>query len=218
MTSSIGTLALARTLAAVETVAPLALAETAWDNVGVLLQAPHTHTHTTTPHHQYTHHPRHMASRVFLVNDLTRETLDEALGDDKVAVIVAYHPPLFKSFKRLTMQDAKQAIALRCAAAGVSIISPHTALDACIGGVNDWLVQGVCGAGTRERSVDLVEWTRKMMQEGRLRAINVNKEAGERFAMHGAGSRRIIDLDNGGDDLDVIVKRVKAFLGLSHGK
>jgi putative NIF3 family GTP cyclohydrolase 1 type 2 len=67
-------------------------------------------------------------------NDLTTPVLDEALADPAVGVIISYHPPLFRSIKRLTLADPKQAIALRCATAGVSVFSPHTALDNCMDG------------------------------------------------------------------------------------
>ncbi|KAJ3388857.1 NGG1 interacting factor [Entophlyctis sp. JEL0112] len=85
--------------------------------------------------------PRAKASRVFLTIDLTTDTLNEALSDEAVGVIVSYHPPLFSSFKRLTLANTKQRIALQCAAAGVSILSPHTCLDNCGDGINDWLAQ-----------------------------------------------------------------------------
>ncbi|KAJ1342061.1 YbgI/family dinuclear metal center protein [Batrachochytrium salamandrivorans] len=111
-----------------EKIAPLSLAEAAWDNTGLLLEAPY---------------PRPNASKVFLTIDLTQEVLEEAISDPSVGVIVAYHPPLFKAFKRLCLNDEKQNIALKCAASGISIYSPHTALDSCVGGINDWLSRGL---------------------------------------------------------------------------
>jgi putative NIF3 family GTP cyclohydrolase 1 type 2 len=78
-----------------EKIAPLHLGES-WDNVGVLLEAPS---------------PR-IATKVFLTIDLTNEVLEEALSDSAVGVIVAYHPPLFRSFKRLVLSDEKSKIAL----------------------------------------------------------------------------------------------------------
>jgi putative NIF3 family GTP cyclohydrolase 1 type 2 len=97
-----------------EKICPLSLAELQWDNVGLLVEAPY---------------PRENATRVFLTIDLTSQVLEECLSDPSTGVIISYHPPLFKSFKRLTMSDEKQSIALKCAAAGVSVYSPHTALD-----------------------------------------------------------------------------------------
>ncbi|KAJ1677379.1 hypothetical protein EV182_006301, partial [Spiromyces aspiralis] len=105
---------LSRVFDAMQRIAPLSLAARSWDNVGVLLEAPV---------------PRPRATRVFLTIDLTLQTLKEALEDQLVGVIIAYHPPIFKSFKALTMADVKQSIILQCAAAGVSIYSPHTSID-----------------------------------------------------------------------------------------
>ncbi|CAG8559046.1 1957_t:CDS:2 [Diversispora eburnea] len=123
---------LSRVMRALEKHAPLSLAETSWDNVGLLVEPPY---------------PRISASRVFLTIDLTPTVLEEALTDSKVGVIVSYHPPIFKPFNRLNMDDVKQAILMKCIAKGVGIISPHTAMDSCIGGINDWLAKGLGGKG-----------------------------------------------------------------------
>ena len=58
-------------------------------------------------------------------------------------MIIAYHPPIFKPLSSLTLSNPLQASLLRCAAAGVSIYSPHTALDSVYGGINDWLASGL---------------------------------------------------------------------------
>ncbi|RKP08447.1 GTP cyclohydrolase 1 type 2/Nif3 [Thamnocephalis sphaerospora] len=163
---------------ALERIAPLSLAETAWDNVGLLVEAPT---------------PRAAATRVFLTNDLTTPVLAEALADPAVGVIVSYHPPLFRSFKRLTLADPKQAIALRCAAAGVSVFSPHTSLDNCLNGVNDWLASGL-GAGHAE-------------------VINPREQTPE--GHEGAGSGRLFTLDQP-TPLTTVVERIKAHLRLPH--
>lgn len=114
--------------AAMEKIAPLALADASWDNVGILLENPQPHR---------TH-------RLFLTIDLTPAVLEEALRK-QAEVIVAYHPPIFAPMKRLVRSDPKQEIVLQCAANGISIYSPHTALDAAVGGMNDWLLEIVAG-------------------------------------------------------------------------
>jgi len=86
---------IARVVRSMEKIAPLSLGES-WDNVGVLVEAPFLR----------------MATKVFLTIDLTSQVLEEALSDSAVGVIVAYHPPLFRSFKRLTLSDEKSKIAL----------------------------------------------------------------------------------------------------------
>lgn len=35
---------------------------------------------------------------------------------------------------------------MRCAAEGISVYTPHSALDATWGGVNDWIAQGISGS------------------------------------------------------------------------
>jgi len=118
---------LQRTMRAMERVAPLSLADTSWDNVGLLIEPPFC---------------RSNANRVFLTVDLTPATLEEAIQDSSIGVIVAYHPPLFRPYKQWTLAEPKTNMAMHCVAKGIAVYSPHTALDNCVGGVNDWLIQG----------------------------------------------------------------------------
>lgn len=124
---------LKRVIGTLESFAPLNLSE-AWDNTGLLIEAPF---------------PRPNTTRVFLTIDLTNSVLMEAIEDPLVGVIISYHPPLFSKFKRLCMQDEKQKIALKCIASGISVYSPHTALDSCVGGINDWLSSGLGPGDTK---------------------------------------------------------------------
>lgn len=71
---------------------------------------------------------------------LTPAVLEEALSTP-TAVIVSYHPPLFRPLASLTLSNPLQASLLTCVASGISIYSPHTALDTVGGGINDWLTQ-----------------------------------------------------------------------------
>jgi len=113
-------------LAALESIAPLQLAED-WDNVGVILQPTR---------------PRPIR-RMLLTIDLTDAVLREAI-DAKAQMIVAYHPPMFGKIRRMTQAPR----IVRAIEAGLTIYSPHTALDAVPGGVNDWLCDGL-GKGIR---------------------------------------------------------------------
>ncbi|KAI0685071.1 NIF3-like protein-like protein [Cytidiella melzeri] len=108
-----------------ERIAPLRLAEK-WDNVGLLLESPQI---------------RQKANRVLLTIDLTPEVTEEALSTPTF-YIIAYHPTLFKPLSSLTLSNPLQQTLLRCAAAGISIYSPHTALDSVTNGINDWLAEG----------------------------------------------------------------------------
>ncbi|MFP4223781.1 MAG: Nif3-like dinuclear metal center hexameric protein [Phycisphaeraceae bacterium] len=88
----------------------------------------------------------HDVDRAMICIDLTEPVLEEAI-EQGADLVVAYHPPIFKPLSALTDRDGKQRIVLRAARAGIAIYSPHTALDAAEGGVNDWLAAGI-GEGT----------------------------------------------------------------------
>lgn len=108
-----------------ERLAPLRFAEP-WDNVGLLLE------------------PVPLAEapplvRVLLTIDLSDGVVSEAEGLG-VGLIIAYHPPIFEPLKRLRSTDPAEGVLLRCLASRVAVFSPHTALDAAPGGVNDWLL------------------------------------------------------------------------------
>lgn len=109
---------------ALETIAPLELAEP-WDNVGLLVDP-------RLPGCELS------VERVLLAIDATDEVLkDPALGEN--ACLVAYHPPLFTAVKRASAQATPALVqALR---RNFAIYSPHTALDATAGGLNDWLAE-----------------------------------------------------------------------------
>ncbi|EUC53532.1 NIF3 (NGG1p interacting factor 3) [Rhizoctonia solani AG-3 Rhs1AP] len=154
-------------------IAPIRLAE-AWDNVGLLLESPKCRSNGAT--------------KVMLTIDLTPAVVDEALAND-TGVIVAYHPPIFSGLKSLTLSNPLQRSLLRCAAEGISIFSPHTALDSVRGGVNDTLAASLGS-----------------MTESKL--IGEEKE-------EGAGAGRIVTLSEP-VSLETLCKRVKAYCGLNH--
>lgn len=54
-------------------------------------------------------------------------------------------PIIFKGFKALTLADTQQQSLLRLALEGISVYSPHTAVDAAPGGLGDWLADIVTG-------------------------------------------------------------------------
>jgi dinuclear metal center YbgI/SA1388 family protein len=120
-------------LATLQRLAPLSFAEP-WDNVGLLVEPV----------------PVAQAAPVacaLLTIDLSDEVVSEAeeLG---ASLIIAYHPPIFQGLKRLRSSVPAERAVLRCAAGGICIFSPHTALDAAPGGVNDWLLDAL-GPGER---------------------------------------------------------------------
>ncbi|TGJ86362.1 hypothetical protein E0Z10_g2445 [Xylaria hypoxylon] len=107
---------------------PEELADKSWDNTGLLLdQAP-----------SFAEKVGNSTPTVLLTNDLTRTVVDEAL-EKGANVIVCYHPVIFRPLKSLTTKDPMQAQLLRLIAVGISVYCPHTAVDAAVGGLNDWL-------------------------------------------------------------------------------
>jgi dinuclear metal center YbgI/SA1388 family protein len=103
-------------LGTLDSVAPLRFAE-GWDNVGLLAG------------------DRGAAmERVLLTIDLTLPVVEEAQAL-RCDLVIAYHPPIFEGLKRI---DARSPVgqALRH---GIALYSPHTALDAALGGTNDVL-------------------------------------------------------------------------------
>jgi dinuclear metal center YbgI/SA1388 family protein len=122
---------LSKVVELLERIAPPELAEP-WDNVGLLVEA------TLDPPRR----PERLVQRVLLTIDLTEYVLEEAL-EHEVELVVSYHPPIFSPLKRLRATRPAERLILRAAAEGLSIYSPHTALDAAPGGINDWLASGL---------------------------------------------------------------------------
>ncbi len=119
-------------------IAPLHLAEP-WDKVGLLVDG-----------------DGRAISRALLAIDVTPEVLAEAKAA-RADLIVGYHPLLFKPLERLDGATWQGRVALDAVRAGIAVYSPHTALDAVAGGINDWLVECVAGgAGVIAESRALV--------------------------------------------------------------
>jgi dinuclear metal center YbgI/SA1388 family protein len=108
-----------------ENIAPPSLAEE-WDNVGLLINPLR---------------PRNVRD-ILLTIDLTEAVADEAIAG-KADLIVAYHPVLFRPASRMNADNAYDRTVMKLVQKNIAVYSPHTALDAVIGGVNDWLADGV---------------------------------------------------------------------------
>ncbi|MCF7847698.1 MAG: Nif3-like dinuclear metal center hexameric protein [Kiritimatiellales bacterium] len=110
---------------ALEEIAPLCMAEE-WDNVGLLINPLRPRT----------------VKKILLTIDLTEAVADEAIAA-KTDLIIAYHPILFRPASRLDAENAYDRTVMKLIQKNIAVYSPHTALDAVIGGVNDWLADGV---------------------------------------------------------------------------
>jgi dinuclear metal center YbgI/SA1388 family protein len=118
---------LSRLLTVLEGIAPLAYAED-WDNVGLLIDPAGTAAISV--------------SRLLLTIDLTPTVMNEA-AERRADMIVAYHPPIFKGVRRLRQSTPSERVIMQAVRSGLPVYSPHTAVDAAPGGVNDWLAQGL---------------------------------------------------------------------------
>lgn len=108
--------------------APLYLAED-WDNVGLLVGR-----------------SEREVSAVMLTIDVTPDVVKEAIRAG-VQVLIAYHPVIFHPLQRLCDDTPREKMLIDLLEAGISVYSPHTALDAVQGGVTDWLCDGLAPAG-----------------------------------------------------------------------
>lgn len=109
---------------------------------------------------------------------------------------MTYHTPIFRPLSSLTLSKPLQATLLRCAQAGISVYSPHTALDSVRGGINDWLASGLAG-GRPFETLDLVFIE-------------------EKDPSIGAGMGRVVNIPTAASVAE-IVSRAKSHLGLQHG-
>ncbi|KAK7036284.1 GTP cyclohydrolase 1 type 2/Nif3 [Favolaschia claudopus] len=161
---------------AMRRIAPPVLAGS-WDNIGLILESPVKNASAA-------------ANRVLLTIDITPAVFDEAIASG-ASMIVSYHPPIFRGLKSLTLGNPLQGTLLRCAAAGISVYSPHSALDGVFGGINEWLT--TCIGGDVEQLV----------------ALKWKKEFG---SLGGDGRRVTFDPPI---SMEVLVGRIKKNLSLS---
>ncbi|ANZ76839.1 BA75_04095T0 [Komagataella pastoris] len=156
---------------------PLELADSSWDNTGLLVDSSGVNS-STTP------------LSILLTVDLTTKVAQEAIKN-KTDLIVAYHPFIFRPLKSITPSGGSQQDSLiQLIANGISVYSPHTAVDAVQGGVNDWL----CEALESNPSRSVIEPSK---------------------VTEGAGMGRVVTLSQPTDIVD-LVKRIKEHLELPY--
>jgi dinuclear metal center YbgI/SA1388 family protein len=173
--------------------APLQLAAE-WDNVGLLLEPARVRP----------------VQRVLLTIDLTEAVLREAV-QQRSDLIVAYHPPIFAGVKRLTQSTALERALLGAIAADIAVYSPHTALDAVSGGVNDWLAEAFGPSELRA-----IEPAAHSVAPPRLaRHRTARRKPGHRQHADCQGQGRLLRLRRP-MRLDVALRRIKRHLGVKH--
>lgn len=104
----------------IETIAPKALAED-WDNVGLQIG-----------YHQQ------LVKRVLLTLDATSEVVEEAVNQ-KVDLIIAHHPFIFKGLKNLSTDHEKGRLITKLIKNDIALYVAHTNLDKAEFGLNDFL-------------------------------------------------------------------------------
>lgn len=129
-----------------EAIAPCRLAGS-WDNVGVLVDAvePVLGARSSIAHAAAAAGVD-QAYQVLVTNDLTEKVFAEALRMQAHA-IVTYHPTPFGKMNKFRVAGPGSSVAARIVLAAarenIGIYSPHSALDASPGGMNDWVLSGI---------------------------------------------------------------------------
>lgn len=123
---------------------PEAYADSAWDNTGLLIDCSVEKDISQNK------------PKVLLTIDLTESVAQEAI-ESGCNLIVAYHPFIFPSWKKLAPNgNSQHASAIKLIQSGISVYSPHTAVDAAKNGVNDWLSASLGGAIDKSVSIERV--------------------------------------------------------------
>lgn len=156
---------------------PIRLADKSWDNTGLLVDASSDEV-------------TQAQAKIILTIDLTQAVADEAIAS-KAGLVLAYHPFIFRGLKSITPSDPQQRSLIKLIQNGVSVYSPHTAVDSAKGGVNDFLVDGIASSNTPREPIEK----------------NPNEE--------GCGMGRLVTLDKP-VALSELVKRVKNSLDLPY--
>jgi len=168
-------------VSALDRIAPTNLAGV-WDNVGLLIGSGELH----------------IEGPIFVTLDMTDPVIDEAV-ERQAGFVVAYHPPLFHEAKRYTDADRSGRMLVKLLHAGVAgVYSPHSALDAAPGGLNDWLIERATERGGTESVVNRRALDPVSTGGGMKLVVFVPEDhAGTlREALHRAGAGVIGDYDN----------------------
>lgn len=132
------TCALKKAVSAIQKLYPISLAETSWDNVGLLVNSG-----ISSEEKEQAKAAQKEPFKILLAVDLTRSVCKEAISL-KVNLILAYHPFIFRGLKQIgTTSDPQQNSLVQLIKHDISVYCPHTSIDSVSGGVNDWLVESV---------------------------------------------------------------------------
>ncbi|KAI9863523.1 MAG: hypothetical protein M1824_000203 [Vezdaea acicularis] len=167
---------------------PEALADKSFDNTGLLLEAPYDPD-------------RKQRNSVLLTIDLTRGVAEEAIRRQD-SIIISYHPVIFRGLKSITTANSQQLSLLKLVQEGISVYSPHTAVDAIPAGVNDWLA-----------NIIMIDPALAKEEDQSPEELNAIEPAPEVDGFEDAGMGRLLILKKP-VPLEVLIERVKHGLGL----
>ncbi|GMG21902.1 unnamed protein product [Ambrosiozyma monospora] len=177
---------LQKVVSTIQKLYPIAYADSKWDNTGLLVDSSSSSSSSSSSTSKI---------NVLLTIDLTSSVLEEAISK-KANVILAYHPFIFRGLKSITTADPQQRSLIKLIQHGISVYSPHTAIDASPKGMNEWLVNGlVDDAKLQFKSKLFIEPNGKFDDEvGMGRIVELNQKVG----------------------LSSIIKNLKTHLGLKY--
>lgn len=151
----------ARIIKAIETLYPSEYADRRWDNTGLLIDCS-TEKSDTKP-------------RILLTVDLTKDVADEAIKKN-CNFIIAYHPFIFGGWKNiLPLKNTQHSSAMKLIQNNISVYCPHTAVDASINGVNDWIVK-ILTRGDFNKSIAIEKISNENDNIGYGRFVNLKNE------------------------------------------
>lgn len=127
-------------------IAPPTLAEK-WDNIGLLVGS------TTNE-----------VRRILITLDVTPAVVNEAI-EQKIDLIIAHHPLIFKGIKSITNQTTQGQILLDLISHNINLYVAHTNLDSVSDGMNDWLAKQLKLNHTQVLVPSAVEITYQLMIE-----------------------------------------------------
>lgn len=104
-------------IAPIEQIAPAKLQES-FDNSGLILG-----------------HPEMEVSGALITLDVTEKVIDEAI-DNKLNLIIAHHPLIFKPLSQITGKDETERAVIKALKSDIAVYASHTNLDISTEGVN----------------------------------------------------------------------------------
>lgn len=92
--------------------------------------------------------PEDVVTKVLLAVDVSLEVIDEAI-ENGCNVIVTHHPIIFSPMKSILESNYVGAVVMKAIKNSISLISCHTNMDLCEGGINDSLAKLLGGKNAR---------------------------------------------------------------------